>query len=399
MRNLINLLESTHLEFIFEAPADDIISSLETTPFNDTIRHSGNTVYLLVPHAHRRDTIDQLVSILPAATYDPRMSGSSLGGITYLNGKIIIKPSGRQGAGSAGNVNELKLVSILDTMSQQYDKFTVEFRTADGKTFKVDDAIGVEHSGKKTKGRLKGDVQIVTTDKKHPISIKQVDAAMWESADSYYGATAAKIIDKLHAEGKIELTLIGKTDNKGVEYVKISPELVVEPTTEEVNDVIFGTDIKSLSGAVIIQTFADQHVTQIDDSITIECEAIIESESDIPDSHLMYWLIRNDSTRPNKHGYPGLRITAAVQTRAFGKYGNKNVVYVDSDGNELESPLAKVAKQQADQQASLEKQGAVDQKIQDIAQRTSTSDLRPQGAKDLRAKRGIAESIRREKRG
>lgn len=45
------------------------------------------------------------------------------------------------------------------------------------------------------------------------------------------------------------------------------------------------------------------------------------------------------------------------------------------------------------------KQVATAQKIQDVAQRTPTSELRPQGAKDLRAELGIAESIRREKRG
>lgn len=366
MRKLIDLLESTHLEFIIEAPADDILTGLESTPFDSAIRKTGNTVHVLVPIAQRREAINQLLALLPGAKYNPSISGSSLGGIEYQGGKIIIKPSGKQGVGSAGVANEMELVSILEKMSQQYETFTVEFRAPDGKTFEVKNALGVEHAGKETKGRLKGDVRIVTADKKHPISIKKVNAEMWESADSYYGAKAAELIDKLNKQGKIELTPIGKTDSTGREYVKISPEIVVEPTAEEVENVVFGEDIKSLGGAVIVQTFAPQHFTQENDKISIECEAIIRSESDIPKSHLMYWLIRNDSTRPSKYGYPGLRIIAAVQTRAFGKQGNKAVLYVDSQGNELENPMAAVAKHQQDVIAGGQKQAALGQKIQDI---------------------------------
>lgn len=395
MRELIDLLESTHVEFIFEAPADDIITSLEATPYRDTIRKTANTVHVLVPVAQRREAINHMLALLPDSTYDRSMQGSSLGGIKYQGGKIIIKPLGKQGGGSSGTANELELVNILTELSQQYETFTVEFRTADGVTYKVDNAIGVEHSGTKTKGRLKGDVQIVTTDKKHPISIKQVDAEMWESADSYYGATAAKIITKLHKQGKITLTGLGKTNSAGVEYVKISPELVVEPTAEEVENVVFGEDIKSLDGAVIIQTFAPQHFTQEENSITIECEAIIKTEADIPKSHLMYWLIRNDSTRNSKAGYPGLRIVAAVQTRAFGKHGNKSVLYVSSDGTELESPMADIVKQQADQKDSVAKQSAIAQKIANIDK--PTKGLRPPGARDLRAKRGISNSTRQKR--
>lgn len=387
MRDLIDLLESTHLEFIIEAPADDILTGLESTPFDSAIRKTANTVHVLVPINQRREAITQLLALLPNSKYNPSMTGSSLGGIEYQGGKIIIKPSGKQGVGSAGVANEMELFNILDQMSQQHKEFTVEFRSPDGETFEIKNAIGVEHAGKETKGRLKGDVRIVTTDAKYPISIKKVNAEMWESADSYYGAKAAALIDKLKASGKIELTPIGKTDSTGREYVKISPEVVVEPTAEEVENVVFGEDIKSLGGAVIVQTFAPQHFTQEDDKISIECEAIIRSESDIPKSHLMYWLIRNDSTRPSKHGYPGLRIIAAVQTRAFGKRGDKPVLYVNSEGKELESPMAAVAKQQQELEASARKQTELDQQIQDIAQRKPTSKIRATRTDEPRAKR------------
>jgi hypothetical protein len=395
MRELIDLIESTHLEFIFEAPADDIITSLEATPFNDTIRKTGNTVYVLVPIAQRQEAISQLMSILPGAKYDAGMTGSSLGGINYQGGKIIIKPTGKQGQGSAGVANEMELFNLLTKLFDQYQTITVEFRAPDGKTFKVENAIGVEHAGKETKGRLKGDIRIVTSDKKHPISIKKVNAEMWESADTYYGATAAQLIKQLHAEGKVELTGLGKFDSTGNEFVRITPEVVVEPTAEEIENVVFGEDIKSLDGAVIVQTFAPQHFTQQEDLLSIDCEAIIRSASDIPKSHLMYWLIRNDSTRPSKYGYPGLRIIAAVQTRAFGKRGDKSVLYVSSDGKELESPLASQAKKQAEIKASQARQAEIGQKIADLDK--PTTGLRPPGAKELRAKRGIDDTPRQQR--
>jgi len=385
MRDLINLIESTHIEFIFEAPADDILTGLESTPFDSSIRKTANTVHVLVPIAQRQTAIRQILSILPGAKYNPSMAGSSLGGIEYQGGKIIVKPSGKQGEGSAGVANESELIRILQEMSSQFETFTVEFRAPDGNTFKIENAIGIEHSGKVTKGRLKGDIQIVTNNKKHPISIKKINAEMWESADTYYGAKAAEIITKLSKDGLIELTPIGKTDPQGNEYVKITPEVVVEPTAEEVENVVFGEDIKTLGGAVIIQTFAPQHFTQEGDVISIECEAIIRSEKDIPNSHLMYWLIRNDSTRPSKYGYPGLRIIAAVQTRAFGKRGDKNVVYVNSEGKLLESPLAKIAKQQANLKASAVRQSEIAQQIADIDK--PSQGIRPPGAEELRAKR------------
>lgn len=381
MRTLIDLIESDSIEFIFESPADDIITSLESTPFNDTIRKTGNTVHVLVPISQRQQAIRQLTDLLPDAMYDPHMSGSSIGGIVYKGGKIIIKPTGKQGEASAGVANEMELFNVLTEMSKRYSQFTVEFKAADGKIFKIDNAVGVEHSGKEVTGRLKGDVRIVTKDTKHPISIKKISADVWESADSYYGPTAFNLLHKLQKSGKVELQGLGKFNKEGTEYVKVVPEVAVEPTPQEMKDVIFGEDIQALDGAVIIQTFAPQHFVQEEDYISIECEHIIKSIDDIPRSHLMVWLIRNDSTRNPTGGIPGLRITAAVQTRAFGKHGTKTPLYVSRDGKELENPLADVAekylKDKEEKAASKNKQAAIQQKIADIDK--PTTGIRPPG--------------------
>lgn len=351
MRDLIDLLESEHVEFMFEAPADDIIADLDQTDYSEYIRVNGKRVALVVPMSQRQKAIQDLIALFPEAEYDPAMSGSSLGGIKYKGGAIQVKPTGKQGNNSAGVANEIEMINILSDMTTDYDVFTVRFIDPEGKTFEINDAIGIEHAGKDTAGRQKADVRILTKKGKHPISIKKLNAEMWESADSYYGAKAKKLLDKLADEGKVSLEPIGKQNRAGEEFVKVSPEVAVEPTKDEALDVIFGADIE-LDGAVIFQTFMPQHFVRADDIITIEAEAIIQKLDDVPRSHMMVWLIRNDSTRNPKGGIPGIRITAATQTRAFGKHGTKNVLYINDAGKEIENPMQDIAdKYRADQEA------------------------------------------------
>ena len=165
-----------------------------------------------------------------------------------------------------------------------------------------------------------------------------------------------------------------------MDYVKISPEVAVEPTEEEINNVVFGEDIKAQQGRVVIQTFAPQHFVRSDDKIIIECEAIIKDIADIPRSHLMVWLIRNDSTRNPAGGIPGLRITAAVQTRAFGVHGTKDTLYVNKNGRELENPMADMA---AEYLAAKEKK----QREREEKKKVKEPEIKTHAVKGLRARR------------
>ena len=61
--------------------------------------------------------------------------------------------------------------------------------------------------------------------------------------------------------------------------------------------------------------------------------AIIALNAMIPESHLMVWLLRNDSTRNSAAlGIPGIRIMAVTLTRGIGKTGKKDVILVDQNG-------------------------------------------------------------------
>ena len=50
-----------------------------------------------------------------------------------------------------------------------------------------------------------------------------------------------------------------------------------------------------------------------------------------------YFTIRNQNDR-SKTGIRGLGVHAATATRAFGKSGTKDVIYVDQEGNQLPIP-------------------------------------------------------------
>jgi hypothetical protein len=99
---------------------------------------------------------------------------------------------------------------------------------------------------------------------------------------------------------------------------------------------IFGSDINP-KGGIVVQTFKPEHFTQEENNITIECHAVITSKEDIPESHIMVWLLRNDSDRNSKTmGIAGIRPLGVTAKRAFGAKGSKDVIVVDVDGNVIE---------------------------------------------------------------
>jgi hypothetical protein len=71
---------------------------------------------------------------------------------------------------------------------------------------------------------------------------------------------------------------------------------------------------------------------------------IFLAKEDIPDSHLMVWLVRNSGDRTSEDsgvGIPGIRVLGSVLTRALGKKGTKDVVLVDVNGNVVKNPNIK----------------------------------------------------------
>jgi hypothetical protein len=204
------------------------------------------------------------------------------------------------------------------------------------------------------------------------VSIKKLNAEAWESADNLFGSKAREIIDKLVDDGLVELKKLDKTRD-GEPVYALSKEIVIEPTEQEAVRAIFGSDLNP-KGGVVIQTFKPEHFVQKGNDVTVECHAVITNKEDIPESHLMVWLLRNDSNRNSKAlGLAGIRIMGVTLSRGIGKSGNKDVILVDQDGNVVERPPSEPKKSAAT--------GA-----EDLDAVTSTPRLTGPGAKAARTK-------------
>ena len=166
---------------------------------------------------------------------------------------------------------------------------------------------------------------------------------MWESADNLFGQRARNILDGLVKDGHVKLNKIGERKLKTgiVPVYELSKEIVMEPTEEEALNAIFGSDLNP-KGGIVIQTFKPEHFTQDGATVTVDAHAVITSAADIPESHLMVWLLRNDSTRNGGSlGVAGIRPLGVTLTRGIGKKGTKDVILVDQHGNVVKNPNIK----------------------------------------------------------
>lgn len=288
--------------------------------------------------------------------FNPKITNASgygtLGGITFEGSPvaILIKDSGNQGDQSAGVGNEIELASFIQSVIEKYGSATVSFVDPTGKKMTIKDCTTVDIAGRDTSQRKKADVVLKSAKGGSlPISIKKLNADMWESADSLFGPKAKTILEKLQREGAVQLTQL--KDDKGRIYYRLNKEIVVEPTEEEAMNAIFGSDLNP-KGGVVIQTFKPEHYRQEGNQITVECHAVITNKEEIPESHLMVWLIRNNQERNNP--LPGLRTLGVTLTRGIGKKGTKDVLLVDRNGNIVENPNKEYIKPKKQKEPELE---------------------------------------------
>jgi len=270
---------------------------------------------------------------------DPGLS--SLGGAVFDNSTVcvVIKDAGKQAEKSAGMSNELELASTIQSVIEKYGMANVTFKDKRGKKMTIKNATEAEMTGKETSGGRKADIVLRSARGVLPISIKELSADFWESSDTAFGARAKEILQKLQDEGIVKLTQIAERTNKRTgektPVWKLNKEIVMEPTTQEAMNAIFGSDLNP-RGGIVIQDFGPEHFTQKGNNIEVACHAVITNKDEIPESHLMVWQIRNDSTRMNP--LPGLRTLAATLTRGIGKKGTKDVILVDQYGNVVKNP-------------------------------------------------------------
>ena len=339
MREFINIITE-------QATKQELQDILAQNGYTD-LKVDGNKVGVLVqiPSGEKKDAfrikvLQDLLNTVNAAdpemgaVLDPNPKISSIGSIAFPGSplRLLVKDIGIQGDKSSGVANEIELAGILQSVIDKYGSAHVTFVDPRGKSLTINNCNKIDISGRDAKGRKKADVVLVSPDRNLPISIKKLNAEAWESADTLFGQKARGIIDQLKDDGVVKLKRL-ESSSKAQPIFALSKEIVVEPTEEEAMSAIFGSDLNP-KGGIVIQTFKPEHFVQDGNQVKVECHAVITTREEIPESHLMVWLLRNDSNRNSRAlGIPGIRIMAVTLTRGIGRTGKKDVILVDQYGN------------------------------------------------------------------
>ena len=317
------------------------------------IADKGNQlwVFIDVPTGNaRKYRIEFMKNVAPVITkklgidaqYDPRSTSSSSSGFLSIAGtnlKFYAKDAKKQGDDRAGVANELDLVKLIKAEIDKVGEVDVIFKDDKNNTLEIPKANAVGGIGKDTVGRKKGDVVISNGQRTVPISLKKTKAGFYESADTIFGDRAKIIIEKLVKEKKIALNKIKEivVGDETKPYYKMSHEIVVKPSEQDAIKVLFGSDLNP-EGGIIIQDFRPHHFVLKDGKLYIDCYAVIKTLKDVPDAHLMYWLIFSKPRNSRRIGYAGIAAAAVTMTRAFGSKLTKNPIFVDQSGNEIPKP-------------------------------------------------------------
>jgi len=301
----------------------------------------------------RKDTLLKIAQVLKAGAPMSKPSvtalGDKVGNVIFGDGspiKIYVKDRAGKGGNSRGKPNEENLRSMLQILIMEYETINVTFVDPRGKKISIKNCNEVQDASMNVADRQKADLILTSTKGNSlPISLKQITADSWESGDTLFGPRARVIVDKLVKKGLVQLIPIGTKEKakRVVQYYKLSKEIVVEPSEEDAINAIFGNDLLP-KGGIAIQTFKDEHFEVNENNVTIQCDYVITKKSDIPESHLMVWNIRNGSDRGSEDsgiGIPGIRVLGAILTRGIGVTGLKDVILVDQKGNVIANPNQK----------------------------------------------------------
>ena len=334
LESLLGSLLKENFSLIKEGDAEEAINILKkelNLSDSDFTKQSSVRYKLLVPRAERYNYVEK-ISKIPGFTYDPNLSGSSIGGLKYKKAVFLLKPSGAKGRASAGTENEDIIVNEINKYIEEGAKNIVF--DAPNKDLTINNIKSAKTVGYDVAGGKKADI-IIKADKDYPISIKKDNAGFWESSDTRYKDVVNTLSKKI-AKGDFspELVFVPFKDKlgntkEGINIMynkktkqKISGVLVTDLPSKEEESIIFGSD----NVVVVYRSFSSSDFKLEGDTLYIEVSKIIEDMSDVEQFNLEPVLnIRHDSTRTATGG-----LRATVQP--------KNKVYKDEEatGNKIE---------------------------------------------------------------
>jgi len=254
---------------------------------------------------------------------------SSIGVVEIGNFLVYTAPASRQGGGSAGVGNERNLIDSINshlTRGTGTNESISVVITSGSKSVVINNVIRADSVGSQTAGRAKSDVNLIKSDGTFfPISLKQNNAQMWESADTLFGERAKNVLTELSGTGRIILS----RNTAGDVIFDAGVSGVAFPTTdEEATNVIFGSDILTNGGVVLKQTFMGAQSPNFSwdsDSQTLSITAtkLYRRLSDVRGTEEEpFILIRRDSTRQAGLGqdrnFKGLRVLVVYRSRITG---------------------------------------------------------------------------------
>jgi hypothetical protein len=286
----------------------------------DFIKLSSKRYKLLVPHSERYEYIKKIQDI-EGFTYNPNLTGSSIGGIVYKDSTFLLKPSGAQGRASAGTENEDILENEINKYLESGPK-NIIFKGSN-KDFTTRNITSIKPTGYDTAGGKKADL-ILSGDKEYPISIKKDNAGFWESSDTRYKELVTRLTKKI-SNGDFSPQLVFKPfidklgyTKEGINIMydeetdsKVTGVIVTNLPSKEEESIIFGSD----NAVVIYKTFSPNDFTLKGNNIYITVSKILEDLDDIQEFNLEPVLnIRHDSTRTSTGG---LRATIQPENKLY----------------------------------------------------------------------------------
>lgn len=221
----------------------------------------------------------------------------------------------RGGAGGgAGVANEKFLIDLLKS-HMVTAPMTIAF-VAGRKEFVVSDVLDVAGAGTDTSESKKSDVNLITSSGSIPLSLKQEDAGGWESSDKLFRDAGTKLIDALVEAKEIDVQsrhAVGGGD------VFLNRVVAMEATEREQLVTVFGSDILTKKGAIIVRTFRSNDITynKTKNRIEVQVYEIYQALRDIPAAKKPLWVIRNQSGRKSLPKYPGLRTEMKIAKYAM----------------------------------------------------------------------------------
>ena len=284
-----------------------ILEELHKLGYDNVFQKSKYTMHVLVNDKNRVSELQKIAHNLNGVYDSTPTSSSSVGKVKVDKYTIFVKPMNKQGDDSYGRQNEQFFVEMLNKYADKIDFIVFNALNA---TKTISYTKHEDVSKTKTKIRNKADVKIIGKVDVNLISIKQENAQIWESADTY-----AKTLVKLYVQKMLMDNLVTLEFENGV--YKIFPNIAIECTDDEAKDVVFGDDILN-NGFICIKNFEESDFVLEKNILFIRCDQIVFNMKDLKDYQKPFFLIRNDSTR--NCAYKGLRILACYASRI-----NKNV--------------------------------------------------------------------------